>query len=157
MDAATLAIVTASLSLLSWTSQQYFARNEEKRRKKEELYRKLLDSILDVSALGDAAPLIVESQRMWLYASDEVLEAVYDYVKFFYDYVLNTFATDKNHEKLNAEISEKIAIISLAIRRDVRRSTKINREWIRSRYISMAVPKEAIAQYRNQTRSVRSD
>ena len=94
---------------------------------------------------------------MWLYASDEVLEAVYDYVKFFYDYVLNTIATDKNHEKLNAEISEKIAIISLAIRRDVRRSTKINREWIRSRYIPMAVPKEAIAQYRNQTRSVRSD
>ena len=150
MDAATLAIVTASLSLLSWTGQQYFTRNDEKRRKKEDLYKKLLDSILDVSALADAAPLVVESQRMWLYASDEVLEAVYDYVKFFYDSVLSSSSTDKNHERLNAELSEKIANISLAIRRDVRRSTNISREWIRSRYVSMAAPEEAIIQYRNQ-------
>ncbi len=150
MDAASLAIVTASLSLLSWTGQQYFNRNDEKRRKKEDLYQKLLDSILDVSALADAAPLVVESQRMWLYASDEVLEAVYDYVKFFYDSVLDSPSAGKGHEGIDAVLSEKIANICLAIRRDVRRGTIINREWIRSRYISMAAPEEAIVQYRSQ-------
>jgi len=148
MGAITLAIITASLGLLTWTSQQIFSRVEERRKYKEDLYRKLLDAILDMGVLAESAPLVVETQRMWMYASDEVLEAVYDYLRYYLSAKENRFPNGLIPEDVRKEIQEKDALIRLAIRKDIRPRTKINRSWIHSRFLAVGAPAESIKTYR---------
>ncbi len=151
MEAITLAIITASLGLLTWTSQQIFSRVEERRKYKEELYRKLLDAILDMSVLAESAPLVVETQRMWMYASDEVLDAVYDYLRYYLSAKEQRSSNGLIPDDVRKEIQEKDALIRLAIRRDIRQGTKIDRSWIHSRFLSVGAPSDNIKTYRAKT------
>jgi len=148
MEAITLAIITASLGLLTWTSQQIFSRVEERRKYKEELYKKLLDAILDMSVLADSAPLVVETQRMWMYATDEVLDAVYDYLGYYLSAKEQRFSNGLIPDDVRKEIQVKDALIRLAIRRDIRPGTKIDRSWIHSRFLSVGAPADKIKTYR---------
>jgi hypothetical protein len=148
MEAIVLTIVTASLGLATWTSQQILNRADERRKSKEELYRKLLDAIIDMSSLADSAPIIVESQRMWLYASDEVLEAVNEYLRYYLNEVTGNFTGTILPDDIRSQIQERDAYIRLAIRRDIRPMTRIGKSWIHSRYIAVAAPSESIVAYR---------
>jgi hypothetical protein len=151
VEAITLAIITASLGLLTWTSQQIWSGIEERRKYKEDLYRKLLDAIIDISVLADSAPLVVESQRMWMYASDDVLEAVYEYLRYCLSANEQRFGNRSFPDNVRNMIKEKDALIRLAIRRDIRPRTKIDRPWILSRFLSVGAPPDSIKTYRERT------
>lgn len=151
MEAIVLAIITASLGLLTWTSQQILSRMEERRKYKEDLYRKLLDAIVDIGVLAESAPLVVESQRMWMYASDEVLEAVYEYLRYYLSAKEQRFGNGSIPDDVRNMIQEKDALIRLAIRRDIRPRTKIDRSWIHSRFLAVGAPADSIKTYRERT------
>ena len=148
MEAIVLAIVTASLGLITWTSQQILNRADERRKSKEELYRKLLDAIVDMSSLAESAPIVVEAQRMWMYASGEVLEAVNEYLRYYLSEVAGRFANKTLPDNIRSQIQERDAYVRLAIRRDIRPMTRISKSWIHSRYIAVAAPAESIVAYR---------
>ena len=148
MEAVVLATVTAFLGLITWTSQQILNRADERRKSKEELYRKLLDAIIDMGSLAESAPIVVEAQRMWMYASDEVLEAVNEYLRYYLTEVTGRPGNKILPEDVRTQIQERDAYVRLAIRRDIHPMTRISKSWIHSRYIAVAAPAESIAAYR---------
>lgn len=145
-----LAIVTASVSLFSWTAQQYMTFREERRKDKEELYKRLLDAVVDMGSLRDSGALVIESQRMWLYASDEVLNAVSDYSSFYLKVMESLKPGEEMPRDIRRMIETKDAEIRLAIRRDIMR-TEINKDWIENNYRALGSPPESIRNYRKQT------
>ncbi len=77
------AIVAALAGFSTWLGQRRIERQQNERLRKEKLYEALLEAITEISSFGNGAPLLIESQRAWLYASDEVLRAVNAYLKVF--------------------------------------------------------------------------
>jgi hypothetical protein len=101
-----------------------------------------------MSVLAESAPLVVETQRMWMYASDEVLDAVYDYLRYYLSAKEQRFSNGLIPDDVRKEIQEKDALIRLAIRMDIRQGTKIDRSWIHSRFLSVGAPADKIKMYR---------
>lgn len=126
MNGLVLAVVTAALGLATWTVQQVLARHADERKRREELYGALLDAVLDMSSREDSGPLVVESQRMWLYASDEVLRAVNEYLRYYLSEGEIRPGEPISDEK-RAGIKRRDAQIRLAIRRDLQRRTSLER------------------------------
>jgi len=56
-------------------AQKIRERRDIERLRKEELYKTLLAATVEFASYANGAPLVIESQRAWLYASDEVLQA----------------------------------------------------------------------------------
>lgn len=81
------AIITLSVTVLgavgglaTWLIQRRVERMAAERLRKSALYESLLYAITELSSFGNGAPILVESQNAWLYASDEVLRAVNGYL-----------------------------------------------------------------------------
>ena len=63
-----VAIVTAFGGFIAWLAQRRVERRETERLRKERLHEKFLESIVELSSFGNGAPLLIESQKAWLYA-----------------------------------------------------------------------------------------
>lgn len=122
-------------------------RREVERERREALYRKLVDAILDMSS-GNAAPLVVESQQAWIYASDEVLIALNAYLAYYLSRVRVKGEAIPDDERKRIQWFD--AKIRLAIRRDLR-STKITEEWIETAWVAVAASPDGIEKYRSRS------
>ena len=78
-----VAILSALVGFVVWVAQKSVERRSAERLRKEELYKNLLAASVELFTTGDGAPFVIESQRAWLYASDEVLKAINDYLKAY--------------------------------------------------------------------------
>lgn len=141
-----VAIVTAFGGFIAWLAQRRVERRETERLRKQRLYEKLLESIVELSSFGNGAPLLVESQRAWLYASDEVLMAVNDYLKvFLHEGAAAEGAPTTPQERVRRQQAD--ARIRLAIRRDLQPTTRLDDRWITEEWKPVASSEAAIREY----------
>ena len=147
MDAILTAIITAALGLATWSGQQMWSRRASERHRREALYQSLLDALVDMSSIGDSGPLVVESQRMWFYSSDEVLRAVNDYLQYYLEGVEP--GREVSAERRRGTQAHE-AVVRLAIRRDLQPSTSISKTWVDREWQPVAAPPKSIQAYRER-------
>ena len=146
MEAIVVAILSALAGFLVWIAQRYFERRSTERLRKEKLYRTLLAASIELVATGDGAPFVIESQRAWLYAADEVLEAINDYLKAFVLYAnINKRGGDSTESW--AAVKDAEGRLRLSIRKDLRHSTKIEAAWVKEQWELVSARPERIRQY----------
>ena len=137
--------VSALLGFVVWIIQKNVERRHAERLRKEALYENLLESVIHLRSFGDGAPFLIESQKAWLYATDNVLYAINDYLKVFLKYPTSQgeASSTERREALQAAEGE----IRLQIRRDLFPKTIMNSEWLRTHWEPIAAPKESIHDY----------
>jgi hypothetical protein len=142
-------IIVTALTLfggfIAWLAQRKVEHRETERRRKEKLYEGLLESIVELSSFGNGAPLLVESQKAWLYASDDVLLAVNEYLKVFLERQVAPGVATTPEEQ--AARQQKEGSIRLAIRRDLFTETRIDEQWISAQWKPIASSEKAIREY----------
>lgn len=142
-----VAIVSALGGFLAWFAQKNRERRDTERLRKEELYQTLLAATVEFASYANAAPLVIESQRAWLYASDEVLQAINDYLKACAGYV-----EQQNENERWAAIKEAEGVLRLAVRRDLQPRTRVNEEWLRQKWEIIISHKGNIMEYLGRDR-----
>ena len=147
------AVIVALAGGISWTAQQTARRRAIDRERREHLYRQLMSAVLDMSACGNAAPLVVEVQQAWLYASDEVLMAVNSYLRFYLSRIVEPGSLIAEEDRQRIQWFE--AEIRLSVRRDLM-PTRLSREWIESEWVAVAAPPDKIEEYRKAASEPRS-
>lgn len=145
-----VAILTALGGFIAWLAQRRVEQREAERRRREVLYEGLLEAITELSSFGNGAPLLIESQKAWLYGSDEVLTAVNDYLKVFLDQEGPPGAlTSPAHRSKRQQAEGKIR---LAIRRDLYPKTILKEQWISEEWKPIASSEEGIREYLQRRR-----
>ncbi|MBI1807421.1 MAG: hypothetical protein HYR76_10270 [Ignavibacteria bacterium] len=118
----------------------------DERLRKEELYRTLLSASVELFTTGDGAPFVVESQRAWLYASDEVLEDINVYLKAF-----SAYADAKQRKAdiagLWTAVLKAEGRLRLSIRKDLQPKTQITAEWVKREWEMITSRPERIRRY----------
>jgi hypothetical protein len=145
MNTIDITILSALVGFLVWMAQRYFERQAAERLRKEELYRTLLSTTVEFVATGNGAPFIIESQRAWLYASDEVLEAINEYLKAFVAY-----ASNKNNQldtQVWGAVKDAEGRLRLSIRKDLRPKTKITTQWVKGQWEMVTSRPERVQEY----------
>jgi hypothetical protein len=145
MNTIDITILSALVGFLVWMAQRYFERQAAERLRKEELYRTLLSTTVEFVATGNGAPFIIESQRAWLYASDEVLEAINEYLKAFVAY-----ANNKNNQldtQVWGAVKDAEGRLRLSIRKDLRPKTKITTQWVKGQWEMVTSRPERVQEY----------
>jgi len=102
---------------------------------------------VEFASYANAAPLVFESQRAWLYASDEVLRAINGYLKACAVYVKQQGESDMNINERWAAFKEAEGVLRLAVRRELSPGTRINEEWLRQEWEIITSHKENIMEY----------
>ena len=140
------AMLSAVAGFLVWVAQRYYERRAAERLRKEELYRTLLAASIELFTTGDGAPFVVESQRAWLYASDEVLGQINTYLKAF-----STYADKKQHGADSTDawtaVKEAEGRLRLSIRKDLRPKTQITPQWVAREWQMIISRPERIRRY----------
>ena len=143
-----LAVVSALIGFLVWIAQRIIERRADERRRKEELYGTLLAATLEFSSYGNGAPFIIESQRAWLYASDEVLSAINKYLSAFLKYLEQRDGQDSKELSANWD-SVQVAegVLRLAIRKELHPATRVDEKWVKDEWTIITSHKENIREY----------
>src|SRR5689334_15639116 len=133
MNNIVVAILSALAGFLAWLGQRHFERRTAERLRKEKLYGTLLSAAVEFVGTGNGAPFIIESRHAWLYASDEVLEAINEYLKAF---VALGVAEGREADTTETWKALKGAEgrLRLSIRRDLRPRTRISASWVSHRW-----------------------
>ena len=139
-----IAVVSALAGLLVWVFQRRVEAKEREKLRKEELYTQLLESLVSMSSFGESAPFLVESQRSWLYASDEVIKKINAYIEALFT---NAKPGKPTGEQDRKKIQHAEYELRLAIRQDMAPNTGITIDWMRSNWISVGTEKESYAEY----------
>ena len=154
-----IAILTALVGFLVWLIQKTVERRAEERRRLENLYQTLLSTCAEFIGTGNGAPFIIESQRAWLYASDNVLAAINDYLKAFVAYGeaqrRAAEAADEASQRQDAEavqvafqaIKEAEAHLRLFIRKELHPRTAIDVQWMKGQWEMATSRPERIREY----------
>ena len=142
-----VAIVSALGGFLVWMAQKIRERRDIERLRKEELYKTLLAATVEFASYANGAPLVIESQRAWLYASDEVLQAINGYLKACKRHVEQQGESDINFDERWAAVKEAEGVLRLAVRRDLSPGTRINEEWLRQEWEIITSHKENVMEY----------
>jgi hypothetical protein len=123
----------------SWQENTKTKTAIEERRK--DLYQALIRKLVELLAAktGSArSEILSEIEKSWLFASDEVLKAIYDYMKMYDTYFAKSQGDILTEIRQNAasrdEIATSISRIFLAMRRDIKRirPTLIDEDWIKN-------------------------
>ena len=117
-----------------WLVQKDRERKDQIRRRKQALYESLLTSVTELYS-SNAAPLFVESQLAWLYASDNAME------------LLNSLFVSIRDKKSESELQELLGKLLLEMRRDVFDKTRISEEWLKAQYVAVTPPREDVLKY----------
>ena len=130
--------ITGAIGLLAYVWQERSKRTTALTERRKELYQKLLRALFKL-LVADTGPerskQLSEIEEGWLFASDDVLEASYNYLELYDHYytesegnVVGKIIKDSNVKK---EFEQSLANIFFAMRRDLKgiRSTIINKEW----------------------------
>ena len=111
---ASFAIVSAICGLIVWLIQKNRERKDKLLHQKQLLYESLLLSMVDLYS-GNIAPIFVESQLAWLYASDNLLK------------LLNSYFTGVAQRNMsNTELQKLVGYILLEMRTDIINDRKIS-------------------------------
>ncbi len=132
---AMFAIVSALSGLIVWFLQKNRERKDKLLHQKQLLYESLLLSMVDLYS-GNIAPIFVEAQLAWLYASDDLL-------KLLNSFFLSRAQNDKSH----TELQKIIGYILLEMREDIIKDTKISREWTDENFVALTANEELVAKY----------
>ena len=140
----TIGIIVASLlGLGTYAWQERIKHRTALAERKQTIYEELIRNLVEllVAKTGnERSKLISEVEKGWLFASDDVLRACYDYLTI-YDNLSQPTRQDKTSDfenvlaqiQLNLALRQKmgksLAAIFLAMRRDIRQDTKISDEW----------------------------
>ena len=146
MNNIAVAILSALAGFLVWIGQRHFERVAAERLRKETLYGTLLSTTVEFVGTGNGAPFIVESQRAWLYASDEVLEATNEYLKAFVAYGTALEAGADTTQTWKA-LEDAEGRLRLGIRRDLYPRTRITAHWVSHRWKLVSSRPERIREY----------
>jgi hypothetical protein len=146
MTNVAVAILSALAGFLVWMAQRYFERQAEGRLRKETLYGMLLAACVEFDGTGNGAPFIFESQRAWLYASDDVLKAINEYLKAFVAYgVVEGRGGDGSEEWKAVEKAE--GGLRLSVRKDLQPKSEISGHWVRTNWNVIISRPERIQEY----------
>jgi len=147
-----VAILSALAGFLVWIVQRYYERKAAERLRREELYGTLLSSSAEFIGTGNMAPFIFESQRAWLYASDEVLERINDY--------LTAALAEGESERSGVDSSTQQddlyraeGHLRLSIRRDLHPATQLTKAWVDKHWNRATSTPARIQEYLQRDRS----
>jgi len=136
-------ILTALLGVGTYAYQEWIKRSNALAEHRRVLYEKWVRNLIELLAAEtkvQRSQLISEVEKGWLFASDKVLKATYEYLDIYnelccshteegtlkYWNVLTTLRRDRSVRK---RIGESLAMIFLAMRRDIKANTKIHSQW----------------------------
>jgi hypothetical protein len=140
--------LTAFLGVLTYAIQEDRKRKAALDERRQLLYEKLIRDLVDllIATTGtERSKLITEIEKGWLFASDQVLDACYEFLKI-YDRLchekspgesatsVEIIARVRSDQKLRDEIAQSLAKIFLTMRLDVRRDTKIDSDWAQQHF-----------------------
>src|SRR5260221_6419589 len=124
-----VAILSALVGFLVWIVQRHFERLAAERLRREELYGTLLSASAEFIGTKNGAPFIIESQRAWLYASDDVLKKINDYLKAFLAEGEAQGSAMNDSEEWAAVLKAE-GRLRLAIRKDLSPNSVITDRWV---------------------------
>lgn len=129
-----VALATAGIGFLVWLFQKQREHEDQIRQRKQALYESVLYALAELPA-NNAAPLFVESQLAWLYASDNVLrqtQALFD----------SLIAKEPYSVRIKLQGN-----LLLEMRRDIFTRTNISENWVKENYDPGNPPPEDIVKY----------
>lgn len=131
-----LAVALASTmgGFVIWIIQKNKERRDQIRQRKQAVYESLLTAVTELYS-SNAAPLFVESQLAWLYASDNALK------------LLNSLFVSIRDKKSEAELQDLLGRLLLEMRRDVFDKTAISEEWLQNNFVAVTPPREDVLTY----------
>ncbi len=141
-------VVTALLGIITYSWQEWIKRKNKLSEYRYSLYKEWIRQLIEllVAKTGeDMSDLISEIEKGWLFASDGVLEAAYNYLnycdslyctktrnsKIKHNTVLEKLQSD---EKIKENVSERLSNVFLSMRQDIRSDTKINMQWAQKNF-----------------------
>lgn len=124
--AAILVAVVGGGGLVVWWFNDRAQRQEHERLRQESLYRGLIEGLTMLNSAGTGAGFVVESDRAWLYASDDVLRAVAEYRRELLPWVGRL---DKLAKEDKQRLNRAVAKILLAMRKETYRNNRIGEGW----------------------------
>ena len=146
MAEITVAISTAVVGFVVWIFQRNVERRETARLRRERLYTTLLSACVEFAGTGNGAAFIFESQRAWLYASDEVLQAINEYLKAFAALGRADGHKGEHREEWIA-VHDAEARIRSSIRKELLPKTMITAEWVKGQWELVTSRPERIQEY----------
>ncbi len=146
MNDIMVAVLTALAGFVVWIVQRNVERRETARLRRERLYSTLLSACVEFAGTGNGAPFIFESQRAWLYASDEVLQAINDYLKAFAA-LGRADARKGEHPEEWLAVHDAEARIRSSIRRELSPNTTITADWVKGQWEVVTSRPERIQEY----------
>ena len=141
-------VLTALVGLLTYAWQERVKRQTALAERRQALYEQLIRNLVDllIATTGaERSKLITEVEKGWLFSSDEVLRASYDYLSI-YDNLCHPAGQDnvsrfedvlvkvRSDSKVRKEFARSLAAIFLAMRQDIRSDTAIKADWAKQHF-----------------------
>jgi hypothetical protein len=146
--AVLLVVIPASVGLVTYALQERDRRAAALSQRRRELYESLIGNLFDLPAATDRvdrSDRITEIEKSWLFASDDVLEALYAYLDA-YDELCRAalegevFDSEAVLDQVRREpatrqrMAELLARLFVEMRREVREDTEITDEWAKQHF-----------------------
>ena len=123
------ATVTGIFGIAAYTWQVHKERETNIQERRKDLYEKLLRSIFELMTAktgSERSKCVSNIEKNWLFASDDVLKACYEFLKIFNEHWIedNTIAEKiRTDQRIKKEFENILAVIFLAMRKDINRIT----------------------------------
>jgi hypothetical protein len=141
-------ILTALFGVITYAFQERAKRQTALSERRQALYEKLIRNLVDLliaTSGDDRSKFITEIEKGWLFASDQVLRASYDYLRIYDDLCHHDGRRDdstfvdvltkvRSDEKVRQELGRSLGKIFLAMRRDIRHETVLTADWARQHF-----------------------